>query len=291
MPTVTLNIFFASTPGTQTSCDVYRSADSNTGPWEYLQTIPLLSQSAVFFDTGAPLGVNVWYRVVGVPGTPSAQTFIAGPIQLNATSSVYAVDPLRPWASRAFDFCSTTQGHTCGNETPAFVWAGFGDRERAADITLLPLTGSETPADVFARRKDHTGSFQVLTRTLEAKEAIYDLFTYGGPVLLQLPPVYGQPDIYVQPGTIREAYISADQRRPYRLWTIPYTVVTAPVGPKQGTACANWCAVQEAYPTFADMTAAGGTWQAIATGDTVCGDPEDQAGYGDGLYGDGPYGD
>ncbi|MFD4814738.1 hypothetical protein, partial [Streptomyces sp. NPDC058418] len=172
---------------------------------------------------------------------------------------------------------------------PERVWVGFGDRTRDDEAGLFPVTGSETPAAVWSRRKDHTGTINFMTRTLAAKDEVYDLFTAGGPLMLQLPPAYGQKDIYIQPGAVRESYLYNDQRKPHRLWTVPYTVVDAPVGPKQGSVCANWCAVASAFPTFADLTAAGGTYQDLAAGTLVCGDDTD--GYGDGLYGDGNYGD
>ncbi|MGS2588106.1 hypothetical protein [Streptomyces hebeiensis] len=292
-PYVHVRIAYGGTTGTQTTCDVYRSTVGASGPWDFLETIPLLAQTAHYYDTGAPLGVDFWYRAVGHPGTEATQTLIAGPIQLEQPPSVWVKDPLRPWADLEMDFCGTgPQAHdACGTPSPELVWVGLGEITRDDDVTLLPITGSETPATVFARRKNHEGSFQFLTRTLAAKEKAYDLLTYGGPLLLQLPPVYGQGDIYVQPGQVKEARLGDDQRRPYRLWTVPYTVVAAPVGPKQGTACANWCAVKAAYPTFGDMVAAGGTWDDVASEQLLCGSPDDQGGYGDGLYGDGPYGE
>lgn len=286
-PYVRLGFNFVAGPGTQTSADVYRSTTSSTGPWVFLQTVPLLAEAAVVFDTGAALGTNIWYRVVGNPG---AREVFLGPAQLEQTSAVFVKDPVRPWADLEFDFCTGPQGHAgCGTPSPELVWVGFADEDAEADTSLLPITGSETPAVTFARRKDHTGSFQILTRTLAAKDAVYDLFTYGGPIMLQLPPVYGQGDIYVQPGTIKRARLGDDQRRPYRLITVPYTVVDAPVGPKQGTACANWCAITDAYPTFGDMVAAGGTWSDVATEVFLCGSTD--GGYGDGMYGDGIYGE
>ncbi|MCL7377487.1 hypothetical protein [Streptomyces sp. 35G-GA-8] len=288
-PYVVLTVTWTGTAGTQTTGDIYRSAVSAAGPWTFLQTVPLLGQRAVFYDTGAPIGTPVWYRAIGHPGTN--QELFAGPAQLPQEGSVWVKDPLRPWADRDFDFCSGgIEGHSdvCSTPNPERVWVGFGDRDREEDAGLFPLTGSETPAVVWSRRKSHGGTISFMTRTLDAKDEVYDLFTAGGPLMLQLPPVYGQPDIYIQPGRLRESYLYADQRRPHRMWTMPYTVVDAPVGPKQGSACANWCVVEEVFPTFADLAAAGGTYQDLAAGTLVCGTSTD--GYGDGLYGDGIYG-
>ena len=121
------------------------------------------------------------------------------------------------------------------------------------DAGLFDVLNSETPADVFGRRKNHDGEIQFLTLSLEDKQRVYELFTAGGPILVQSPPAYGVGPIFIQPFDLRESYIARDQRVPYRLWDAGYRVVNEPIGPTQGTACANWCAVEEAFPTFGDM--------------------------------------
>jgi hypothetical protein len=80
---------------------------------------------------------------------------------------------------------------------------------------------------------------------------------------------YGYKDRYFQPGDLSEAYISEDQRRPLRLWSSPLTAVDQPVGLPQGTDTANWCAVEDQYPTFAALTATGLTWGQVAQGQAV----------------------
>lgn len=159
--------------------------------------------------------------------------------------------------------------------TDDIAWVGFQDKVRAADVGLFPVLDRERPADVFARRKDITTSCRFLTRSLAASDAVYDLYTAGGSLLFQIPDQYGmnrqygQKDRYFQPGDLNEAYISEDQRRPLRLWTAPLTAVDLPVGLPQGTDTANWCAVQEQYPTFAQLTATGLTWGQIAQGQGI----------------------
>lgn len=155
------------------------------------------------------------------------------------------------------------------------AWVGFRDKVRAADAGLFPVLDRERPADVYARRKDIVTSFLFLSRTLAAIDAVYELFTAGGSLLVQVPDIYGMnrqyapKDRYFQPGDLNEGYISQDQRKPLRLWSAPITAVDLPVGLPQGTDTANWCAVQEQYPTFAALTATGLTWGQIAQGQAV----------------------
>lgn len=250
----------------QTEASIERGT-SATGPWTMLdESVPLLAEVAYYYDVAAPIGEAVWYRVVS-----GAETQILGSFTDTDTGTVWLKDPLRPWASMELGFCDTaTVSGPCGPADPVAVWVGFDSETRTADTGLFPVLNAEHPADVFARRKYTEGSFRLLTRSLTAKDQVYDLFTAGGPLYLQLPAEYGWPDAYIQPHDVGMSYISRDQRRPERLWSVPFTVVNAVTGPAQGTACATWCAVDDAFTDFAAQTAAGGTWGDVADGSLVC---------------------
>lgn len=288
---VYLTVDFTAAPGTQTTATVERAL-SATGPWTLIGSADLLAEVGIFYDTTAPLDVNVWYRWTGDPG---GIQIIQGPYIEVSTGTVLLKDPLRPWANLELMFCATPQlalAEICGRNAPALVWAGFGEKVYRADANLFDVYNARVPADIFGRRKRLDGELRVLSKTLAAKDAVETLFAYGGPIQIQTPAVYGLPDIIVQPGDLVEDYLSGtrDQRRPYRLWTAPFTVVDAPLGPKQGTAEANWCVIAEQFPTYADLTASGFTWAQVASGEAGGGGPAID-GFGEGLFGDGPYGD
>lgn len=174
------------------------------------------------------------------------------------------------------------------------AWVGFTDKTRAVDAGLFPVLNRELPADVYARRKGIETSFSFLSRGADAITTVYELFTAGGPVLIQVPAIYlmnspyGPVDRCYQPGDLLEAYLSEDQRKVYRLWSAPATQVEVPVGEPQGTDTANWCAVRDTYGTFADLTATGYSWGQVGEGDAIT--PPLTGLYGGGLYGDGLYG-
>lgn len=159
--------------------------------------------------------------------------------------------------------------------TDDLVWVGYRDKVRAMDAGLFPVLDRERPVDVFARRKDIVTSCLFLSRTLASIKDVYDLYTVGGPLIFQTPTVYGMDRPYgvvdrcFQPGDLVESYISQDQRKPVRLWSVPLTAVESPVGLPQGTDTANWCAILDKYPTYADLTATGLTWGQIAEGDAA----------------------
>lgn len=293
-PTSYVRLVIDLSPGlVDTSFSVFRSYDgpiSADNPGEQIAAdLPLLDQRAVYIDDTVRIGVMTWWLVLGDLG---AVNLFSG-TQTTGIGFVWLKDPLRPWADIPFDFCDTTQGHAaqgCELIDPEFVWGGLGDQDWNVDAGLFPILNSETPADVFARRKYAQGSVTFFTRALENIDTVYDLFTAGGPLQIQLPAEYGQKDIFVQPDDLRMSYIATDQRRPERKWTVSYTVVDQPGGPTQGTACNNWCEVNDAFATYADLTASGATWSTLLQGLVLC--PQGiEDGFGIGPFGAGPFGD
>lgn len=274
-----------------TSVDIFRST---TGPitvdnpgQQIADDFPLLGERGVFIDDTAPIGVPLWWQARSEFG--GVTNFVGS--QLTGVGFVWLKDPLRPWADIPFDFCDTATGHAaqgCQLVDPEFVWVGLGDQDWDADAGLFDRLNSETPADVFARRKYANGTLTFFTRTLENIETVYELFTAGGPLMLQLPPEYGQKDIFIQPGDLRMSYIAQDQRRPERRWTVPYTVVDQPGGPTQGTVCNNWCEVNDAFATYADFPVR--TYSELLQGIVLC-PPGIEDGFGIGPFGAGPFGD
>lgn len=277
---------FTGMPGVQTSATLERGL-SATGPWEFIREIPLLSELGFTYDTTVPLDTPVWYRWTGQPG---AQIIVQGPFTEVGGDVVLLKDPLRPWANLELSFCATPHqalDTVCGTRGPDLVWVGFGDQTYRSDANLFDVFNDWIPADIYGVRKRFDGELTLMSKTLAAKEAVIALFAAGGPLQIQSPVVYSQPDIIVQPGNLSESYISRDQRRPIRLWNAPFTVVRRPLGPIQGTADANWCAMAEVFATFADLTATGLNWSEVSTGEATQGNLD---GYGEGGYGEGPYG-
>jgi len=279
---------FGPQAGVQTTATISRGPTSS-GPWVDLDTVDLLNEVGIYNDTSVPLDTVVWYRWMGQPGD---RNIVQGPYIEVSDGTVLLKDPLRPWANLSVDFCdtaTTAMQLLCDPDGPRLVWIGFGDEVRRADAHLFDIYQSETPADLYGRRKRLDGSFQVLAKTLEASDAMHALLTAGGPIQIQMPTVYGFPDAFVQPGDVTRAYLGGqrDQRMPFRVWSMPFTVVERPLGPQQGTDTANWCALQEQFATYQDLTNAGLTWAQVANGSAVS--PDD--GYGLGPYGSGPYGD
>jgi hypothetical protein len=292
---IDLFVDFTATPGSQVRATLTRHVGSLTAPGEYVRGLDdalLLGQKAYVSDHEARLDEPVWYTATADDGS----VMTAGPFTVPGNGLVWMKDPGRPWADLSLDLCLTPSrdDEDCGPVLqPPLAWVGFTDRVRAADAGLFPVLDRERPADVYARRKDITTSARFLSRTRASIDDVYDLYTVGGPLLIQVPVVYAmdyprsQRDRYYQPDDLTESVLGQDQRKPARLWSVPLTAVDAPVGPPQGTDTANWCVLAETYPTMGDYTASGYTWADAAAG--IASGPE-PLGYGDGLYGAGLYG-
>lgn len=286
--------FTGAHPGVQTTATIERGS-SSTGPWTHIATVDLLAEQGIYTDTTAPLNEEIWYQVSGFPTTFPA-IILLGPFVNLAEGLVLLKDPLRPWANIELAFCATSQqalDAICAVSGPELIWVGLGPKTYRSDANLFDVYGSRVPADIFGVRKRLDSEMRLLSKTLDAKDAVEALFAGGGPLQLQLPPEYGLPDMVVQPGDLVEDYLSGtrDQRRPQRIWSAPFTTVDTPFGGNaQGTECANWCVVEETFTTFLALFNSGYSWGNVAAGTAVCPEGE-QDGFGFGPFGDGPFGD
>lgn len=263
---------FTALPGTQTTAILERGPSAD-GPWTFIREVALLGEIGGTYDTVPDDGGSTWYRWTGNPGE---QIIVQGPLTPPASNLVCLRDPLRPWANLNMDFCDSAESLTaalCAPSSTEYIWVGWGRKVRRADAGLFDRFDSETPADVYGRRKALDTSIRFLTKSNAARLAVHQLFSWGGPIQITAPAVYGWEPYTVQPLDLAEDYLSdrIDQRHPHRLWSAPVTVVDDGIaGPIQGTVCANWCRVAEEFATYADLTAAGGTYLDVLEGETQC---------------------
>ncbi len=241
-------------------------------------------------DTEAPLNVPVHYRAYeDVDGLGTSANQVVSNTVTIATDFNWFKDPSRPWANLRVDLCPAALPCT---GSPDLSLLRLGDKTRASDANLIGILDRALPADIWARRKGIVSSVTFLTRTLDSIDAVYDLFTAGGPLLLQFDPLFGWPDAYWQPGDLAEVYTGSDnQRVPFRQWSVPLVQVDqpSPAAAGQGTVCSNWCLVAERYETSQDLANTGLNWLQVA--DCTATPVPIPDGYGFGPYGSGPYGD
>lgn len=259
---VLITMDYTGEAGTQSSVFIERSFDGGITYAPFID-YGLLCEQGYYYDTTMPLDTAITYR-----GTTDDSLVSTCTSTVNSNGFVWFKDPGRPWANIRMDLCTTPTppATECDPPEESIALIQFGSETRAADANLFPLLGVETPGDVFSRRKAPTTSVQFASRTCDAIDAIYTLFTAGGPILIQAPAIYCWPDRFVQPGDLQMDYLSRDQRRPWRLWSVPLSVVDAPaIVDIQGVVGQTWCDVDATYATYADLTASGLTWGDIET--------------------------
>jgi hypothetical protein len=219
------------------------------------------------YDSEMPLDTAVRYRSTDNLGTVTT----AGPVTVVSSGYAWLKDPAREWANVRIDDCTGTAVPTkCSTPLtePAvtLVADGLGTEEYGGDFTLFPVLNRPRPNDVYAYRKDAVTDWTVVSKTLTSMRTLNTFYAWGGPILLQLPAVYGWADRYYQPGNVREERLSKDLRVPYRRWPVPLTVIDNFPGAAQGTCENNWCIIDSTYATWAALTATGFTWGQIVEG-------------------------
>lgn len=241
-------------------------------------------------DTIPPLDETVHYRITATPDNPN---IISADVTLTrATDLVWLRSPSRPWANLMMTLCPDRT--PCGPApSPCLAFVSWGTETYAADAELVPVHDRPRPVPITARRKDAAvDRLRFLSVHADGDcsciESVRTLFTAGGSVNLSFPPEYCIPDRCYQPGDLTMAYITPDQRKPYRLWEVPLVAVDCPVTNPQGVAEDTWCDVNEDYATYAALTATGFFWGQVRSGQATA--PPLLDGYGAGPYGSGPYG-
>ena len=259
---VLLEMDYTAEAGTQTGLIIRRSVGGE--PFSDLVGYGLLCEQGYYWDTTMPLDVPVTYQFETTDGIIETCT-----VTVDGGGFVWLKDPGRPWANVRLDLClvpTPPADPDCAPPEEPLALIQFGDEVRPADANLFPILDQELPVDVYARRKGVTTSIQFASRTCEAIDLVYQLFTAGGPILIQAPEIYCWPDRFWQPGDLEMEFISRDQRKPWRLWSVPLTQVVAPaIDTIQGVEDATWCCVNETYATYADFTATGLTWGEVAS--------------------------
>jgi hypothetical protein len=225
---------------------------------------------AYLTDTEMPLDTAVRYRSTSNLGL----VLTAGPVTVVEGGASWLKDPARPWANIRLTDCTFnlgTPGCPPAATEPAvsLVGAGLGTESYAADAGLFPILGSPRPADVYARRKDAVTSWRVVSHTCASKLTLDAFYTAGGPIFLQLNPVYCWPDRYYQPGQVDVSRLTQDLTDPRRYWDVPLAAMNAPVGAAQGTCENNWCIIDSTYATYANLTASGFTWGDVMAGNAA----------------------
>lgn len=140
----------------------------------------------------------------------------------------------------------------------------MSDRTRAVQRGVFqPMGRADSIVITDGRRKNPEGSLQLLTRTDAERVALDTLLSDAGTLLLNLPASknWGQSSAYVSIGDVTEQRPGRVLSVPDRIWELPYTPVSRPVGGQQATY--TYADVQAKYATYQALLDANVTYAAV----------------------------
>lgn len=142
----------------------------------------------------------------------------------------------------------------------------MGDRNLGVQSTNWTVNNSSTPISLQQVRAAPTSSLNLALRSFGDYDALKALAAEGSTLLLSVPDKYGYEGGYVAVGDVTVARVSRKYQQQWQLASLPYATSSRPGGLSYGTLGTRWIDLCSVYPTFADATAAGITWQRILLG-------------------------
>lgn len=216
--------------------------------------------TAVVWDTEAPLGVDLEYRVEGLGSTTTVTSAI---VNIDDNGELHLKDPVNPCHDIRVAVCIDD---VCTDSDPGTFYAGHSsDVHHALSINLLPVNA--TKPIVISRLRQAPESVLVLgTQDCDDADAMVLLHSPGTPLLWQSLPEYCMADRYISVGDYTVSRLGVDQRLEVRIHQQPYLQVERPAGPGNGPCGVRWNDLCDIYDTWDEMAAAGLTWNDLLLG-------------------------
>jgi hypothetical protein len=231
--------------------------------------------------------VGVQVGATGVNGVQSVyfdslfQTFdaMSNYVLLDTAPDGWLKSPTMPWLDIRLDNCEVHSPSCLDGEQEVFFKA-LDAEEFASASGVFDIVDKARPAVVGQTRKDIRTNLILISRRLSDITAIKKLLSFGTPLILNLPAIYGWGletfgQDWIQVGDDAASRLGSDMRKPYRTWSLPLVVVDHSIAFPSGGTGGNGIGVAGA--TWGDLAASGQTWgQHSATGnwwiDTAQGD-------------------
>ena len=240
------------------------------GEWRFLQHTftPSKEISSAVFSL----------RVGGIP--PGTTLFYIDEIQLTqeqavggeacetvtvSSESLWLKSPLNPCSDVEIGICSPML-QDCEDDTRV-SYVGHDSEDYAPNTVLWQPVNQRYPIPVNRVRRGATSTLRLLAHDCDARDALRLANEPGDPLLFQAPADYCIEDRYISVGMVNESRLSVDQREDFRLVTLPYAVVSRPVGPANGVCGARIDDLCDIYTSWAAMNIAGLTWTDLLLGE------------------------
>lgn len=219
--------------------------------------------TAVVWDTEAPLGVDLEYRVEGLGSSTTVTTVV---VNIDDNGELHLKDPLQPCHDVRIALCIDDTECPPEEEGLGTFYIGHNPDDRAPHhINLLPVNAT-LPITVSRKRQAPTSALFLGTRDCDDLEAMEELTSPGTPLLLQTLPEYCIDDRYISVENHTIGRLGVDQRLTVRIHQLPYATVARPAGPGKGPCGVRWVDLCDIYETWDDLAAAGLTWNDLLLG-------------------------
>lgn len=213
--------------------------------------------------TGTPAATVAvyWYGTAFSNWPGAAATATSGSVTVTNQSVWRLRDPLRP--ANDLTITESIVSNLC---TPGggICYVSLVDRGYANNSSRFNIAGQRQPQTVSRVRQSMAGTLTLLTRTAADEAALNALLAPGSPLLLQSPPAYGLPDMYLSIDAVGADPISPDQTLTLRAFRLPFVAELAPGGPPLGVPGATWADTCDW--TWASASAGSKTWLNLMDG-------------------------
>ncbi|MFD3517699.1 hypothetical protein [Streptomyces sp. NPDC058657] len=208
---------------------------------------------AVAYDHESPLGLAAsWFAY------PVSWAGVVGARSAGVSVTVSEPEPTRDVWIKSI----TEPGLSLRVRVMAWPTLEYAERQERFDVL-----GSSAPVMRVDPWSLPTSAAQIETTTLAERLALRELLTVGTTVLVQTRQEYGREDAYWVPGKLSEQ-MAGDAGDPHRTWDVPMTAVARPptIDTPLRIPGRSYDDSTVLWPTYADRTATGQTYQDVTTG-------------------------
>lgn len=247
---------FGITPGSQ------RAAHSTLYWFNGASTVPAIAASFMLGEGWTATTTDAAISWTGTAGNSTSQ--FLGPSGVRAVTSCQLDPPDEESLPCEPMFLSDPVNAGFG------IWVGLinlADPTHPGTRALYRAMNRAPAVAVSQARAWEDSQLTVMTSTLTEREDMLQVLSTGRILLMRNPePLYPENNWYISIPDVQEQRIFTDQRRPERLWALPYSRVERPTGLIEASTAQTWQQVKD-LGTWGAILTARGSWLNVLTGD------------------------
>jgi hypothetical protein len=196
--------------------------------------------------------------------TNAVGTATSGGVSVPSLGACQLKDPLRPGSNVRVDFAFDPNPLCTPSEGVFFQ--SMDAESQSPNAAVFNVNNQAAPLAVSKVRSSITSTLTLVSRTFADRDRLDALLAPGSPVLFQVPAEYGITDRYLSVGAETKSRVLPDHRFPIRVFSLPFSAVSAPGGSMQGTVGARWSDTCNRFASWSAVNGAGLTWIQVLDG-------------------------